>query len=185
VQRDSRSRREASVDIDVIFADGRATGLPDGDFDGVRIERVIQHVGDAAGFLREALRIVRPGGRIVIADSDWDSLMIHPGERTLVRRLKSVLQDGLLAEPWAGRTLHAAMLDAGLVGVSSSIHPIAAGPWIAESLSAFVARRVAAGVGTEAEMEAFASDHAAAMARGDGVYAFSMFVASGRRPGGA
>lgn len=64
-----------------------------------------QHVGDAAGFLREALRIVRPGGRIVIADSHWGSLMIHPGDRSLINRVKGGLQDGLLAEPWAGRTL--------------------------------------------------------------------------------
>lgn len=180
---EARHRAEASgVEVELICADGRDTGLPDAAFDGVRVERVIQHVGDASGFLREALRIVRPGGRIVIADSDWGSLMIHPGDPALVNRLTSLLQFGLLAEPWAGRTLHGAMLDAGLVDVASRVHSVSAGPGIGVSMAAWMSRRVAEGVGTEAEMEAFVADHAEAMERGDGVYAFSMFVAWGRRP---
>lgn len=151
--------------------------------DGVRatVARSTDGSTDVAGFLREARRIVRPGGRIVIADTDWGSLMIHPGDRALVNRLKSLFQERM-AEPWAGRTLHGAMLEAGLIDVSSRIHSIAAGPGIAESMSYWMAGRVAQGVGTQAEMEAFNADHAAAMERGDGVYAFSMFVAWGRRP---
>jgi SAM-dependent methyltransferase len=170
------------IDIEVICADGRETGLADDSFDAVRIERVIQHVGDLSGFLREALRIVRPGGRIVIADTDWGSLMIHPGDRALINRLTSLMQSGVLAEPWAGRTLHGAMLDAGLIGVSSRIHSVAAGPGIRDSMTVLMPLRVAAGVGNQEEMEKFTADHGAAMERGDGVYAFSMFVASGRRP---
>ena len=176
-----RRASEAGIDVDVIVADGRETGLPDDHFDGVRIERVIQHTADIAGFLGEAVRIVRPGGRVVVADSDWGSLVIHPGDRALVNRLTSSLQD-VLAEPWAGRTLHGALLDAGLVDVDSRVHAVTAGPGIGELMTALLARRVAAGVGTQAELEEFAAEHAAAMERGDGVYAFCMFVAWGRRP---
>lgn len=177
----ARRATAADVEIELVRADGRATGLEDARFDGVRIERIIQHVGDAVGFLREAKRIVRPGGRIVVADSDWGSLMVHPGDRALINRLTSG-NGGVLAEPWAGRMLHGVLLDAGLVDVSSRIHVIDAGPRIAESFSGLLARRVAAGIGTEEELEAFAADHAAAMERGDGVYSFCMFVAWGRRP---
>lgn len=107
--------------------------------------------------------------------------MIHPGDRALVNRLRSSLQD-VLAEPWAGRTLHGAVLDAGLVDVDRCVHVVTAGPGIRVLLTALLARRVAAGVGTQSELEEFAVEHAAAMERGDGGYAFCMFVAWGRRP---
>jgi hypothetical protein len=42
---------------------------------------VVQHVGDVAGFLGER-RITRAGSRVVAADTDWGSLMIHPVTET-------------------------------------------------------------------------------------------------------
>ena len=80
-----RAQRE-SVAIELLARDGRDTGLPAGRCDAVRMERVVQHVGDIPALLAEAKRITRPGGRIVVADTDWGSLTIHPGDRDLIRR---------------------------------------------------------------------------------------------------
>src|SRR5262249_50682694 len=107
VARDRAQRDGAAVEF--LVRDGRDTGLPPGCCDGVRMERVVQPVGDSAGLLGEARRITRPAGRVVVADTDWGSLMIHPGDRDLIRRFKAVLETGPMAEPWAGRTLHDAM----------------------------------------------------------------------------
>ena len=62
--------------------------------------------------MAEAKRITRPGGIVVVADTDWGSLMIVPGDRDLIRRFKVAMETGPMAEPWAGRILHGAMLDA-------------------------------------------------------------------------
>ena len=131
------------------------------------MERVVQHVGDLAALLAEAKRITRPGGRIVIADTDWGSLMIHPGDRDLIRRFKAALETGPMAEPWAGRTLHDAMLASDLTDVTSRMYPITAGlnagrPPLAPMFDQFVEARLA----TRSETDDLMADLAAAFERG-------------------
>jgi SAM-dependent methyltransferase len=60
---------------------GNAGSLPfdDGAFDLVRSERTLQWVEDPARAVREMVRVLRPGGRICITDTDWRTLLIdHP-----------------------------------------------------------------------------------------------------------
>jgi demethylmenaquinone methyltransferase/2-methoxy-6-polyprenyl-1,4-benzoquinol methylase len=60
-----KSRRE-----DLPFVAGDATRLPfaDASFDAVTISVGLRNVVDTAGALREMLRVVRPGGRVVICE---------------------------------------------------------------------------------------------------------------------
>ncbi|ANC31269.1 demethylmenaquinone methyltransferase [Isoptericola dokdonensis] len=60
-----KSRRE-----DLPFVAGDATRLPfaDASFDAVTISFGLRNVVDTAGALREMLRVVRPGGRVVICE---------------------------------------------------------------------------------------------------------------------
>jgi phytoene dehydrogenase-like protein len=62
---------------EILVDGGRATGVR------ALARAVIQHVGDGLALVGEAKRITRPGGRIVIADIDWGSSMIHPGDPRL------------------------------------------------------------------------------------------------------
>jgi class 3 adenylate cyclase/ubiquinone/menaquinone biosynthesis C-methylase UbiE len=177
-----RAQREGLA-VELVARDGRDTGLPAGRCDAVRMERVVQHVGDLGALLAEAKRITRPGGRIVIADTDWGSLMIHPGDRDLIRRFKTALETGPMAEPWAGRTLHDAMLASGLTDVTSRIYPITARrnagrPPLVVMLDQLVEARLA----TQSEIDDLVAGLDAAFERGGAVVAFSMFVASGRVP---
>jgi SAM-dependent methyltransferase len=177
-----RAQREG-VAVELLARDGRDTGLPAGRCDAVRMDRVVQHVGDLPALLGEAKRMTRPGGRIVIADTDWGSLMIHPGDRDMIRRFKAALETGPMAEPWAGRTLHDAMLASDLTGVTSRMYPISAGlnagrPPLAPMFHRLVEARLA----TRSDIDDLMAGLAAAFDRGGAVVAFTMFVASGRVP---
>lgn len=64
------------------FVRATADRLPvaDGSLDLVRCERVLQHLTDPAAAVREMARVLRPGGRVGLIDTDWRTLATWPGD---------------------------------------------------------------------------------------------------------
>lgn len=74
------ARSEAvGVVVDLRLGDASALDFDDASFDAVRSERTLQWVTDPARAVGEMLRVLRPGGRICIIDTDWRTLLMdHP-----------------------------------------------------------------------------------------------------------
>lgn len=179
----SAERAEAQgVRLELVQRDGRDTGLADDRCDAVRCERVVQHVGDLGALVSEARRITRPGGTVVFADTDWGSLMIHPGDPEMVRRLRAIFELGPMAEAWAGRKLAKALYDGGLDEVSLQLFPVQADAAVTRPMAPVLERVLEAGRATSEELDAFFAEVRPAMEAGVGLWAFTMVVASGRVP---
>jgi ubiquinone/menaquinone biosynthesis C-methylase UbiE len=83
-------------------------------FDACYCERVFQHLADRGPALAaaEALRILKPGGRVVIVDSDWSTLVISAGHDVLERRVVEACVKRF-PNPTAGRHLRDTVAAAG------------------------------------------------------------------------
>ena len=102
---DTRRRaKELRAPITFEVGEVQALPFPDGTFDVCRAARLLEHLSDAERALTEIVRVSRPGGRIVVFDFDWDTLIIdHPGKettRTIVLSYSDSIRNG-----WIGRQL--------------------------------------------------------------------------------
>ncbi len=74
----------------VAFEQGDATAipLPDGSVDWVWCGDVLHHIVETERALRELLRVLRPGGRVIVKESQVFSAMFLPGHPELERRIQ-------------------------------------------------------------------------------------------------
>ena len=57
--------------------------------------------------------MLRPGGRVLILDTDWDSLVWHAHDRARMRRILAAWNERF-ADPYLPRTLARRLRDAGV-----------------------------------------------------------------------
>ena len=79
------------------FKLGDATQLPFGDanFDAVTSTQVYEYVADMESALAEVHRVLRPGGRVFILDTDWDSVVWSTADPARMRRVMDAWDDHL------------------------------------------------------------------------------------------
>ena len=79
--------------------DGDAVSLPfrDASVDAVRCERVFQHLPDPEAAVAEMVRVLRPGGRVVLMDSDWGTGIVHPVDPDVLLRYQESFLRHVLA----------------------------------------------------------------------------------------
>ena len=101
----------------VRFTVGDASSLdePDDSFDAARSERTLQWLADPAAAVAEMVRVVRPGGRVSLIDTDWSTFTIDVGDDALA----ALVRDGMRTErnrpSNVGRRLHDLVAAAGCV----------------------------------------------------------------------
>jgi ubiquinone/menaquinone biosynthesis C-methylase UbiE len=185
--REEARRRAVEAGVAVEFVDGDATALPfpDGSIDLVRIERVLEHLTDPDAAVRDIARVLRPGGRAVLLDTDWGTSIVSPGDPDVVRRYHEALCAGF-ANPFSGRRLRWLLAAAGLevdadTGSSAAVFPDA---MLAEGamIGSFVEQGVEKGALTADEAQGLVEQVRAAALRGEAFMAVTMFAVVGRKP---
>lgn len=89
-----------------VLADAQALPFPQATFDACRSERLLAHVRDPARAVDEMFRVVRPGGRVVSMEADFETLVVDAPDRALTRRILNAWCDEL-RNGWVGRRLYA------------------------------------------------------------------------------
>lgn len=90
----AKSRTAGStLPLEFYTADALAQPFPDGSFDCLRTERVLMYIKDTRAVLAEFKRLLKPGGRVVIFDFDWDAMVIAHRDKALTRKIVRYASD--------------------------------------------------------------------------------------------
>lgn len=156
----------------------------DGTFDACRSDRVFQHLEHPERALSEMLRVLKPGGIIVITDPDQGSVTLDSSDQELTARIICTLgQAGL--NPYSGRRLRGQFLKAGLSDVriwpyTMLFHDLSllrASVNMQQALN----RLAMAGIITKEEGQSWWADQLEREQRGNTFFSSSFFVAAGRK----
>ena len=97
-------------------ADAARLGLPDDAVDGARCERLLQHLDRPDDAVAEMARVARRGARVVVAEPDWATLVVDPGDPAVTFEV-AVAAAARVRCGTVGRRLRAMLMAAGLTEV--------------------------------------------------------------------
>jgi ubiquinone/menaquinone biosynthesis C-methylase UbiE len=177
-------RRLSGRDLPVNFERGDAQALrfPDKSFDAVRCERMLMHVLDAARAVSEMARVIRPGGRIVVQDFDWETQFCDSPYKETTRKIALSFCDAM-KNGWIGRCLPRLFREAGISDITTSFHTLPVTyDFLQLLLGGHIARAVHTGALGAQEADLWWTHLAEANASGAFLYGFTAFVVCGVKP---
>jgi len=174
-----------NLPIEFRLCDADSLDFLDETFTGCRTDRVLVHLDDPARTLSEMVRVLRPGGRLVVFDFDWETLIVDAPDRALTRRLlNSFCDQG--ASRWIGRQLRGLVSSLALTEIDVAAGTLEFVDYTQANrvllFDATAKKAVAERLVAEAEAERWLQDLENSHAEGRFFAALTGFCVSGRKP---
>lgn len=113
-------QRAVNATCPVRFLVGNALNLdePDQSFDAARCERTLQWLTDPQAAVAELARVLRPGGRLCLIDTDWSTLRLDVDDQEMSTRVIEAMRHERSRASNVGSRLDALVWAAGLEPVA-------------------------------------------------------------------
>jgi ubiquinone/menaquinone biosynthesis C-methylase UbiE len=174
--------KRAGAPVEFLVGDAHALKFTDNEFDHATAVAVWQHLEDPEKALSEAIRVIKPGGRVTIIEADWDTQVVDSPDCEITRKIVHFYADSIRNGTIA-RHLPALMQAQGLRNISVSPGTaVAKSPreamWLWESAE----RAASAGVIAEEEAQSWLADLEERAGEDRYFSAFTTFCVAGVKP---
>ncbi|MCP2340677.1 ubiquinone/menaquinone biosynthesis C-methylase UbiE [Actinomadura rupiterrae] len=177
--------RMSGLPVRCLQMDALHLDFPDRHFDAVRSDRVLPYLTEPARALREMVRVVRPGGTVVVASTDWGSLVVPGNNRTVTRSILDLRCDRVV-HGWLARRFPAMLKRSGMediqVRASAILVPDLETADLLFGLTSATRDAAEAGAISSADADRWLSDLERETAQGTFLSTITGIVAAGRRP---
>lgn len=112
-----RRAADAGLSVEFHLCDVHQLTFEDGLFDRCHADRVFQHLEDPEQSLGEVVRVAKPGGRILVIEPDWETLVVDVPDRTITRKMAHFICDQIVHNGWMGRQLPNLFKACGLIEI--------------------------------------------------------------------
>jgi len=157
----------------------------DGTFDTVMSSQVFEYLDDVPKAFGEILRVLKPGGRVLIHGTGWGALLWHSKDPERMSRILDIW-DGHLADPKMSETMAKKLHDAGFVGVQAEPIVHMEMSYDPNSMSAIMAKFVGGYVVSQgvsqAEADAWAEELLNLGSSGDYFFSSNEYIFTARKP---
>jgi arsenite methyltransferase len=123
--------------VHIDTGDALALPYPDATFDAAVSTQVYEYVPDIPAALAELRRVLRPGGRALILDTDWDSVVWHVSDRDRHQRVLAAWEEHL-AHPHLPPELPGHLRRAGFTVTERALIPLFNPTYDANTYSAMI-----------------------------------------------
>jgi SAM-dependent methyltransferase len=182
--------QEGVGSVDVVAGSAEALPFANASFDAVLCVNVLEAVQDRAHALGEIRRVLKAGGRALVAHDDYESQAYTSTDRELGRRISlayasSTFDSYATSDGQMGRHLWPLFVDAGFAEPRLQVLPLVETEYGEPHLGWRHAQFTTELVGkvsdlSDAELGAWRADLAERSARGQYVYGISLYVCFGR-----
>ena len=144
------------------------------------------HVDHPRLVLAEMIRVTRPGGRLVVLDPDFETLVFDAADRSVTRRIVNFVCDHIVRHGWMGRQRPALFRDVQLTDIRVAAETVLYTEYALTAqllrLREHTARAQEAGVVSAAEAASWLGELEQADQAGRFFAALTFFFVSGRKP---
>jgi ubiquinone/menaquinone biosynthesis C-methylase UbiE len=166
-------------------SDACAIPYPDGFFDAAHTERLFLYLPDRLAAIHEMKRVVKPGGRICLVDTDIDSTALYSKKPALTRKMTSIVAASM-PNPNSARELAALGRQAGLKDMKIETFAIATPhEFFMRAIAASLLKAAADGSVPHSEVDEFLTEQSSLHASGDFFQTWLFVLVNGAvcRPG--